>query len=84
VSAFNAGDQAKLDALFVSARTPGCYAYQLDTLRSSGLIIFELRASAERGFPQVAQSTVEMLTIQNPQSAVFSCSKDLAPPLETP
>ena len=43
MSAFNAGDQAKLDALFVSARTPGCYAYQLDTLRSSSLIIFEVR-----------------------------------------
>jgi hypothetical protein len=25
------------------ARTPGCYAYQLDTLRSSSLIVFEVR-----------------------------------------
>jgi hypothetical protein len=37
-----------------------------------------------RGYPQVAQSTVEMLIIQNPQSAVFSLGGTLARPLETP
>jgi hypothetical protein len=36
------------------------------------------------GYPQVAQSTVEMLIIQNPQSAVFSIDGTLARPLETP
>jgi hypothetical protein len=36
------------------------------------------------GFPQVAQSTVEMLIIQNPQNADFSVSPPLAGPLDTP
>jgi len=41
-------------------------------------------ATSPCSYPQVAQSTVEMLTIQFPQSADFSSAGALARPLQTP
>src|SRR5207247_4403972 len=40
--------------------------------------------AAERGYPQVAQTTVEMLIIQNPQSADFSSREVLHGPRRVP
>ena len=37
------GPEADFHPAATYARAPGCYAYQLDTLRSSSLIIFEVR-----------------------------------------
>jgi hypothetical protein len=37
------GPEPSLRPAASSAHAPGCYAYQLDTLRSSSLIVFEVR-----------------------------------------